>query len=548
MLFLIIFAFIGGLVTVLSPCILPLLPIILSSSTGGKAKPFGIITGFIASFTFFTLFLNTIVKLTGISADSLRNVSIFVIAFFGITLLIPQTQKLLEKFFSYFARFTPNSSNRSGFWGGILIGLSIGLLWTPCVGPILASVITLAVTGSVNTQAFLITLSFSIGTAIPMLIILRNGNQALNNVPWLVRNTNLIQKVFGVLMILTALAIFFNVDRKFQSFILDKFPQYGSGLTSVEDNAFVREALKGVNGGTNIMPASPEAPELIPDGEWFNSEPLTISGLKGKVVLVDFWTYSCINCIRTLPYLASWYEKYEKDGLVIIGVHTPEFEFEKDPDNVAKAIEDFKIKYPVVQDNLYRTWSAYGNQYWPAKYLIDKDGLVRYVHFGEGKYDETEKMIQTLLSETGKTINEKIDNADYKNEANTAETYLGYGRLPGTANNEKITRDEFADYTAMENTPLGYPAFTGSWKISKEYSEAGKGAGLVFGFESKNVFLVMRSEKEANVKIMLDGKEVGTVAVQDDKLYDIVKLDTPGVHVLYLQFDEGIEVYAFTFG
>src|SRR3989344_43218 len=322
MLLLIIFAFIGGVVTILSPCILPILPVVLSSSlTGGKKSPLGVVTGFILSFTFFTLFLSLIVKSLGIPADSLRSFSIVVIALFGIGLLLPNFRTLLEKFFTYFSRFGPKGSGEAGFFGGVLIGASVGLVWTPCVGPILASIISLAITGTVSGQAALITFFYSFGTAIPMLAIVYGGRNLLNKIPWLTRNTIKIQKAFGVLMILTALAIFFNFDRKFQTYILDKFPNYGIGLTSFEDNSLIKDRLKNLRGDgitDEDLPAGRQgmgkpafellddgvnAPELIKGGDWFNTEPLTLKSLKGKVVIVDFWTYTCINCIRTLPYL-----------------------------------------------------------------------------------------------------------------------------------------------------------------------------------------------------------------------------------------------------
>src|SRR3989338_9984110 len=221
MILLIAFVFLAGIITVLSPCILPILPIILTSSIGGvntgKSRPMGVVIGFILSFTFFTLFLSTIVRLSGISADTLRFVSVFVVAGFGISLLIPQFQMLIERLFSKLAGFVPTSQNRSGFGGGLLIGFSVGLLWTPCVGPILASVISLAITGTVTLNSFFITLAYSVGTAIPMFGIMLGGNKLLQKVPWLLKNLNNIQKGFGVLMIITAIGIYNNYDRKFQT-------------------------------------------------------------------------------------------------------------------------------------------------------------------------------------------------------------------------------------------------------------------------------------------------------------------------------------------
>jgi len=246
MIILSLFAFLAGVITILSPCILPILPVILSSSLidqHSRSRPYGIILGFVLSFTFFTLFLSLIVQYLGIPADSLRSFSVIVIASFGFTLLIPRIQLLVESLFARLASWTPNYSNRNGFGGGILIGLSLGLLWTPCVGPILASVISLAISGTVTLDAFFLTLAYALGTAIPMYLIIIGGNKALTSVPWLLRHTKDIQKIFGLVMIMTAILIYYGLDRTFQTYILSKYPQYGSSLTTIEDNDLVRENL-----------------------------------------------------------------------------------------------------------------------------------------------------------------------------------------------------------------------------------------------------------------------------------------------------------------
>lgn len=275
-------------------------------------------------------------------------------------------------------------------------------------------------------------------------------------------------------------------------------------------------------------------PELIVGGRWFNLPPgvqgLTLYGLRGKVVLVDFWTYTCINCIRTLPHLKSWHEKYgstslttSSPGLVIIGVHTPEFEFEKNPANVAKAIADFGIKYPVMQDNDYATWQAYANRYWPAKYFIDREGKIRFTHFGEGDYDESEKMIQQLLH-----IDISISNPDYTISARTPELYLGSSRAES-----------------------GFFTLDGQWDQSPEYNRPQSGSTLTLPFEAKDAFLVMRPKigKPGKVKVILDGRETQAISVDTDKLYQLVKLDSSGHHTLKLEFpDSNLELYAFTFG
>lgn len=575
MILLITFAFLAGIVTVLSPCILPILPIVLSSSIGGqntgKSRPLGVVVGFILSFTFFTLFLSTIVSLSGIPSDSLRLFSVIVIAVFGVSFLIPQFQNLLEKLFSKLAGFAPIGQTKSGFFPGLIVGLSIGLLWTPCVGPILASVISLAITGTVTLSAFIITFAYALGTAIPMFAIMIGGQSLLRKVPWLLANTGNIQKGFGVVMILTAFAIFNNYDRAFQTYILNTFPQYGAGLTQFEDNSSVKKELEKVNqkpvDQTDIgKPTSdmlstkgPIAPEIIPGGAWFNTKPLTLAELKGKVVIVDFWTYSCINCQRTFPYLKDWYKKYKDKGLVIVGVHSPEFEFEKSEKNVAQAIKDFGLTYPVVQDNNFATWRAYDNHYWPAKYFIDKDGVIRYTHFGEGEYDESERVIQELLKETGaKDVSSKIDNPTYQLNSRTPEIYLGYLRMQNFASYEQIKKDALATYTAPSQLGSNKVAYIGNWNVMDEYANPQKGAKLLLNFDAKEVFLVMRTKgTPAKVKVYIDGKmqyagadnKNGVVTVDGDKLYKLINLTTPGQHILQLEFEDGnAEIFAFTFG
>jgi thiol-disulfide isomerase/thioredoxin len=374
-------------------------------------------------------------------------------------------------------------------------------------------------------------------------------------------------------MILTAIGIYFNVDRQFQSYVLDKFPQYGAGLTAIEDNEAVQSQLEDVGGGDTGFESGkpmfeessvkgPLAPELIPGGEWFNLDPgqesLSLQKLRGKVVVIDFWTYTCINCIRTIPYLNDWYDTYRDDGLVIIGVHTPEFEFEKDPANLQQAIDDYELKHPIVQDNNYETWRAYNNRYWPAKYIIDKDGYIRYTHFGEGAYDETEEVIQDLLAETGVEVSESGTNPDYEIYSRTPETYLGYLRLRNFGSPESIVKDGISTYTLPERLSRNEVAYGGEWDVMGEYANPQQGAELKLNFEAKEVFLVMRSKDgPAEVDVYVDGEKQyfgddnnqGVVDVEEDRLYRLVDLPEPGEHELRLVFpDSNTELYAFTFG
>lgn len=571
MILLISFAFLAGIVTILSPCILPVLPIILSSTIGGKdsgkARPTGVVAGFVLSFTFFTLFLSTIVKISGISSDALRTVSVFVIAGLGISLLIPRFQLVIEKLFSKLSRLLPRGNVKPGFGSGFLIGLSLGLLWTPCVGPILASVISLAISGTVTLDAFIITFAYSLGTAIPMFLIMLGGQTMLRKVPWLLANTAKIQKAFGILMIVTAIGIFYNADRALQTYILTSFPQYGVGLTKFEDNKSVQTELKKVvksknmdkaNLGKPLEQKGPNAPEIIPGGEWFNSKPLTLAELKGKVVIIDFWTYTCINCQRTFPYLKEWWKKYQDKGLIIIGVHAPEFEFEKDKKNLSQAIKDFNLTYPIVQDNDFSTWRAYANHYWPAKYIVDKDGFIRYTHFGEGEYDKTEEVIQELLKESGVSMLSPPNNPETKTFGRTPETYLGYGRLEYLSSPEPIKQNSSFSYTSPVSLSENTFALKGNWTIMEEYAVPEKGSELTFNFDAKEVFLVMKTTgKPSKITVYLDDKIQyfgednlnGEVTVDSDKLYKLILLPTPGKHLLRLEFkDSNAQLFAFTFG
>lgn len=434
------------------------------------------------------------------------------------------------------------------------MGITLGLIWTPCVGPILASVLTLAATSQITLQLILITFSYSLGTALPLFFIAYGGKRALSTLPVLKRNAEKIQKIFGVLIIITALLIYFNLDRKFQSYILDVFPQYGQGLTTFENNERVNTALDRLKNDEEVTLSV--APNKNFDGatRWLQSEPLTLDSLKGKVVLVDFWTYTCINCIRTFPYLTSWYEKYKDDGFTIIGVHTPEFEFEKNENNVREALEEYGITYPVVQDNEYKIWNSYKNRYWPAHYLIDKDGNIRYTHFGEGEYEKTEKTIQMLLSEMGKEVDKDLVTIDESGPTSrvTPETYLGYDRMERFASKEKIQPDVQTKYSIPSYIEDDFFAFGGNWTIMPEYSESTKGAKIELAFQAKNVFLVMRPkdvQKPGKASVYLDGKLVATITVDKDRLYDILKLNEKTSGRVTIQFDdEHIQVFAFTFG
>ncbi|MGA2611950.1 MAG: cytochrome c biogenesis protein DipZ [Spirochaetia bacterium] len=613
MLVLLAFAFVSGVITILSPCILPVLPIVLSGSVGGgKARPFGVLAGFVVSFTVFTLTLSAIVRALGIPADALRVVAVVLIALFGIVMLVPKLREGFERMTSRIANRGSRASGvpagrpgagqaapLAGLWSGLVVGFSLGLVWTPCVGPIMASVISLALTQQVNGGSVFITLAYTLGTSIPMLAVMLGGRALLTRVPALTRNSANIQKGFGVLMLAMSVAIGLGWDRRFQAAVLRAFPNYGTGLTAIEKAPSVRTALKRLQpaagqrtGGaqtnasgerifSGAMDAAPVngvlgdygiAPEFVTTGMWFNTEgvvpmegqlssggspPLMMTSLRGRVVLVDFWTYSCVNCVRTLPYLRAWYDTYRTDGLVIVGVHTPEFEFEMKSANVAQAIKDLGVDWPVVQDNEYKQWNAYANQYWPAHYFIDAKGHVRYFHFGEGDYDVSEKVIQALLKEAGANVAGVVSKPAPDIEANTPETYLGYDRARGFASSTVPAPDKPADYMPAKVPQNGEWNLTGRWTITPQYVVPETSGTLQLGFNAKNVFLVIEPAGQGGtIGVSVDGKKGadtpdvkdGALLPRESRMYQLVGLKQAGSHLLRLEVQGKVRLFAFTFG
>jgi cytochrome c biogenesis protein CcdA/thiol-disulfide isomerase/thioredoxin len=571
MIILLFFAFLAGIVTILSPCILPVLPVVLSGSVGGgKARPLGIITGFMASFTFFTLALSALVRLLGISPDILRYVAAGMILAFGLVMVVPLFKTAFMRLVSGLSRVGSGSQVSStggnrGYLSGLVLGLSLGLVWTPCVGPIMASVITLALTSSVDLGAVFITIAYSLGTSIPLFLIMLGGRGLLTRVPFLTRHTDTIQKVFGGLMILTAVALFTGLDRLFQTALLQAFPGYGAGLTSIENQGAVLNAISARDKGNGLPPAvnaeiqSPLLMTLSMGGSWINSKPLTPADLEGKVVLVDFWTYSCVNCIRTFPYLKAWYADYKDRGFVIIGVHTPEFAFERETANVSQAAAQFGIKYPVVQDNDYKIWNSFHNRYWPAHYLFDRMGVLRYEHFGEGEYDKTEEEIQKLLGGTGTALAANSIAPTLPTTVDlTPETYLGYDRAARFASPEAGAHDHAVTYSFPASLSSGQWALEGSWVQGGQALHAAGPGAIELSFHARHVYLVLgpvEGSLPPVLTVTVNGRPADTADVKNGKLqigeyrlytlYDgnapidgIVKIETPGP----------VAAYAFTFG
>jgi len=553
------FAFIAGIVTVLSPCILPVLPIVLAGSVnGGKARPLGVITGFVVSFTVFTLTLSIAVRALHIPPDILRILAAILIIVFGFLLVVPILKYRFMALFSKVAsrprkvKSRPSPDAKRGYWSGVVLGSSLGLVWTPCAGPIMASVITLALSRSVDVGSVVITLSYSLGTALPLFIIMQGGMSLLRRFPFFLSHSSQIQRVFGSLMIVTALALFTGADRSFQTWFLQTFPRYGEGLSSVDDRNVVKKAL-AARSAANVDNSAD--PLTLGSGVWLNSKPLALSELKGKVVIIDIWTYSCINCLRTLPYLKEWNTRYRDKGLVIVGVHSPEFVFEKSEQNLRKAITELGVTWPVVQDNDFKIWQYYNNQYWPAHFLYAKDGNLAESHFGEGGYAETEKKIQELLGVSAPVSDQSISSV--RNTGISPETYLGYSRGERFTSPEPVVNDMAASYSVPANIRMDHWAFSGKWTINSESSASQTGSALSFCFNAGKVYLVINPVpgEPASVNVFLDGKpftsgEVknGILSLNGNRLYQLYDSTIVQKGILRIEFKGKVKVFAFTFG
>ncbi|MGN6664778.1 MAG: cytochrome c biogenesis protein DipZ [Solirubrobacterales bacterium] len=578
---LILFGFVAGAATALSPCVLPVLPIALSAgATGGRRRPLGIVAGLAVSFTFATVALVYVIAAIGLPDEFLRKLAIAVLIGFGLVLMAPPLAARVEASLSRFGGRAGPGRTGDGFWSGALVGVSLGFVYAPCAGPILAGVITVSASQSFGAGRLAVALSYGIGSAAALYVLMLGGRRVI--APLARRGAGL-QVAMGAVMVVVALAMLGRYDIRFQNAIAGDLPSFlVNPSKGLEDTAQARAALaalrEGPHGiGSEATGGAPErnrngslklpdlgrAPEFVGTERWFNTpgdRPLTLKGLRGRVVLVDFWTYSCINCIRTLPYLKAWDRRYRKDGLTIVGVHTPEFPFEREAGNVEAAIAEDGIEYPVAQDNEQRTWLAYGNQYWPAEYFIDARGNVRYVHFGEGEYGEKERVIRALLAEAGHHVGRRMSGAhgiEPSFGVTTPETYLGDARAERFTNS--MLSPGLHDFSAPPKVPPNEFALRGPWRIGFHAATAA-GGSLELNFGARHVYLVLGSPAHPRrMRVLLDGRPIapavaggdvhgGVVTVNRQRLYELVDLPRVGHHVLRLEPEAGVRGYAFTFG
>ncbi len=559
MLVLLAIGFVAGIVTALSPCVLPVLPIVLAGGATGR-RPLAIIAGIVVSFTVFTLFAAWLLDVLGLPADLLRNLAIVLLLLVAATLLWPKVGELLARPLQALSR------RRSGdLGGGFLLGASLGLVFVPCAGPVLAAVTVIAAQREVGLDGVLLTLAYAAGVAVPLLAIALVGKRASRS---LRSHAVAVRRTAGVLVGIAALAIAYGVDQDLQTAV----PGYTESLQKrFERSGAAQRELEELTGARAPQPVAAasgdpaeddsveesaledssledygQAPEFSGIVGWLNSKPLTLERLRGNVVLIDFWTYSCINCLRTLPYIKEWDDRYRDSGLTIVGVHSPEFAFEREQANVQENVDELGIRYPVALDNAFGTWSAWRNQYWPAKYLIDRDGHVRYYHFGEGDYAETEEAIRNLLSTRGGAVPaaSKLSD-DSPRGLVTPESYLGYERLDRYAGTP-VVRDSLASYELPGGLADNELAYGGSWKVEHERAVAGADARLKLDYRARDVFLVLTGR--GSVDVLVDGKRERRVSVTGDRLYTLVERDRIADHLLELRFAPGVAAYAFTFG
>ncbi len=557
---LLLVSFLAGVLTVLAPCVLPLLPIIIGGAAQHKRNPYLITASLAVSIVVFTLLLKFSTVFIMVPASTWSIISGVIIIAFGVFSFFPNlwtrislalglqqgSDKLME-----------SAAHTEGRWGDVLLGLSFGPVFSSC------SPTYFVILATVLPQTFglgLIYLSvYALGLSLVLLLISLLGQKFVSKVRWAANPNGWFKKSLGILFILVGIFIITGADKKLQTFLLDKgYFNINNVEYKLLDQGEGELSLDLVPNNENL----PDYQELVDPSGFVNSDPFALSDLIGnKVILVDFMTYSCINCIRTFPYLNDWYSKYQDDGLEIVGIHTPEFAFEKNIDNVRAAMEKYGIEFPVVLDNDYGTWNAYGNHYWPRKYLIDLQGKIVYDHIGEGEYAETEAKIRELLGLDG-----EIDSLEETPQTGggSPETYFGAARNELLFNGEPGT-------VGIQNlsTPANYPKnvliLDGSWDLQSEFaSPAATSTRILFKYVSNQVFLVASSDPTAYITVLRDGVPLpdnlfgedvsdaggsAMVPIDEDRLYHLVANDDGQEHTLELRLDSTkIKLYTFTFG
>ncbi|MGW4650812.1 cytochrome c biogenesis protein DipZ [Kitasatospora sp. NPDC004289] len=594
MITLVLIGLLGGLITAVSPCILPVLPVVFlaggpsgaspppaapkdaaptEAGPGGGAvvtaapeapssprrnrRPYAVVAGLVLSFSFFTLLGVTIISALGLPQDILRYTGLALLVLIGLGLVFPPVERLLERPFS---RIPQRRVNREG--SAFVLGLGLGLLYVPCAGPVLAAITVAGARGEISAGIVALTVAFAVGTAIPLLVFALAGRRVSERVAAFRTRARKLRVAAGVLMIVLAFALAFDVTTALQRAL----PDYTATVQKrVEDNDTARQKLSGLfddsnkdlarcEDGVDELRSCGAAPPLAGIAQWLNTPggaPVDLAALRGKVVLIDFWTYSCINCQRSLPHIEAWDRAYRDKGLAVIGVHSPEFAFEKDAGNVADQARKLGVSYPVALDNDLDTWDNYRNRFWPAKYLIDAQGTVRYFSFGEGRYAQTENLIRDLLRQADPTVQLPPATGQTNDQLaadRTPETYLSTTGIRGYTGTPGLVQDKATVYAfPADGVPPGRLSLAGTWTTGYEQFTAGPDARLAFTYRAKNANLVLAGE--GTVTVLVDGKQTGILQIHGTPtLYRLTDDATARQAQLELRLTPGLQAFAFTFG
>jgi cytochrome c biogenesis protein CcdA/thiol-disulfide isomerase/thioredoxin len=578
---LVLIGFLGGLITGISPCILPVLPVIFFSGTqrgpsakpeapeagtvatdvrpkltlSEKLRPYRVIAGLVLSFSVVTLLGSALLSLLHLPQDAIRWVALVALVAIGVGLIFPQFEALLEKPFSKLPQ-KQFGSGRSGFG----LGLALGVLYVPCAGPVLAAIVVAGATGTIGLPIVALTLSFAVGAALPLLAFALAGQRVAERVAAFRRRQREIRLVAGVVTILLAVALVFNLSAVLQRAIPDYTgalqKKVGgeeqlrelnlSGLVN-EQNA---ELSKCSDGGPELQSCG-TAPDIKGITKWLNTAgnaPFDLKSLRGKVVLIDFWAYSCINCQRAIPHVVGWYDAYRDKGFEVIGVHTPEYAFEKEEANVASGAKDLGITYPIAMDNGFSTWTNYRNRYWPAEYLIDQQGTVRHVKFGEGGYDDTEKLIRQLLSEGDKNLPPAVEAQDTTpTEQLTPETYFGVGKVMNYRGDRSSYDEGIRTFALPPELPDDSFALRGTWAVDYQGITAqNDDNAVVLNYHARNVYTVVGGTGRVTVK--RDGKTTAFPVSGPPNMRQVVTDDQDGAGSLEVSLSKGLQAFSFTYG
>ena len=572
----ILLAYLGGVLTIVSPCILPVLPFVFARAGRSFARStLPMLAGMAATFAI----VATLAAVGGgwaVRANQVgRWAALVLLALFGIALVFPAiSDRMTRPLVALGSRLSERQpGEKDNIWSSAVLGIATGLLWAPCAGPILGIIFTAAALKGVSASTTLLLLAYALGAATSLALALLVGGTVFARMKSSLGASERIRQLLGVLVLVGVGAIALGLDTR----VLSKL---SSAQTSGLETGLARtlgvgqmdESQAKTNAlGELVLPIEGALPPLDGLGPWSNSPPLNLAQLKGKVVVIDFWTYSCINCLRSLPYVKAWDAKYRKDGLVVIGVHAPEFAFEREPANVARAIADLGIRYPVALDNDYNLWRALKNNYWPAHYFVDAQGHVRYHHFGEGEYAMSERVIRQLLAEAGHAPAGSMSGvsatgtqaAAALGEVKSPETYIGYARADRFVSPGGLAKDQLKTY-ALAPLSLNDWALEGSWLDKKQSATSfAPGAKIGFRFHARDLHLVLGSAsgKPVRFRVALDGQAPGGDAgidvaadgsgvVKGQRLYQLIRQKgAVRDRTFTIEFvDPGLEAFSFTFG